>query len=119
VDKSLTGADIKVSTLGQVPNAANGGTKIEFESSASASQFIPIATIDHLTVGAQCQSFSGVAAILRVKSSVAGSLDYTFTTGLNGAFGGTFIGGCSLSPGSEGTIGQAEASSDLGHGIRN
>ena len=108
VANSLRGADIKESTLDQVPSAANGGTKIDFQSSADESTFTPIATIGHLTIGGQCQP--DVNAVLRVESDVAGGLDDTFATWINDQnTSSTYVNSVTLNPGTPATIAQAAA----------
>jgi hypothetical protein len=109
VANSLRGADIKESTLDQVPSAANGATKIDFQSSADDSTFTPIATIGHLTIGGQCQQ--SMVAILRVESDVVGSLDDTFVTWFNEQnTSSAYTNSMTLNPGTPATIAVANAS---------
>lgn len=108
VANSLRGADIKESTLDQVPSAANGATKIDFQSAGDASTFTPIATIGHLAISGQCAA--GPWATLRVESDVVGSLDDTFVTWINDQNTSVaYVNSMTLNPGTPATIAVATA----------
>jgi hypothetical protein len=80
VADSLTGADVKESTLGQVPSAANGARRIDYLGKKADSTTVSVLHLDEMTVEARCYPISAGNTVLDVSiaSTNAATWNYGF-----------------------------------------
>jgi hypothetical protein len=83
---SVTGADVKESTLARVPSSANGARKIDFDGAKSVNPpFTPIFALNEMSLQVRCGTADGSTTFLDiwVFSSVAGGVNYRYKIGDN------------------------------------
>jgi hypothetical protein len=82
---SVTGADVKESTLARVPSSANGARKIDFDGAKSVNPpFTPIFTLNEMTLQVRCGTSSDSSDTFLdvfVFSSVNGGVNWRYKTG--------------------------------------
>jgi hypothetical protein len=77
VTNSLTGADVKESSLGQVPNAANGARRIDYNHAATDASPVTVLKLDEMTLSARCY-LDGPQTVLHLFATSAVSADINF-----------------------------------------
>lgn len=80
VADSVSGADVKESTLGQVPSAANGARRIAFNHPDADASPANVLTLDEMTLKAQCHRTQDVITTLDlyVASTVSSDINFIF-----------------------------------------
>lgn len=80
VADSLTGADVKESTLGKVPNAANGARRIDFNHPNTDASPVTILTLDEMTLSARCLQplLGGTNLQLYITSTVGADINFAY-----------------------------------------
>lgn len=82
VTDSLTGADVKESTLGKVPNAANGARRIDYNHAKTDAAPVTILTLDEMSLSARCWEplFGGTNLQLYITSTVGADINFAYIT---------------------------------------
>ena len=102
IANSLTGADVKESTLGKVPNAANGARRIDYDHPNTDASPVAIATVDEFTLSAECgSSGTGTVLDLYATSTVSADLNYGFIERIDQGNPAPGANGVGLSAGSQ------------------
>jgi hypothetical protein len=111
VDNSLTGSDISESTLAQVPSAANGARRIDFNRPETDGSPVNVLRLDEMTLKAQCdvlESTTITSLSIYVASTVQADANYVFNERNNAQQTDAVAGGVSIGANTETHIADAD-----------